>query len=63
MTRGSSLLKRYGVWLVLVVVSLSFFMTCSDTSQMPNTPVTKLDGTTFSMANPKVRAVADVQDK
>ena len=63
MTRGSSLLKRYGVWLVLIVVSLSFFMTCSDTSQMPNTPVTKLDGTTFSMANPKVRAIADIQDK
>lgn len=63
MTRGSSLLKRYGVWMVLIVVSLSFFMTCSDTSQMPNTPVTKLDGTTLSMSNPKVRAVADIQDK
>ena len=63
MKKAPSSLIRFGVLLLLLVVSSTFILTCSDTSQMPSVPVTKLDHTTFSMAHPKVQAVAKVQDK
>ncbi len=63
MKRRVSLAKDYGVWVLLLAVSLSFFLVCSDTPQQPNVPVSKWDGSTLSMANPQVRAVAQVQNK
>ncbi len=63
MKRGSTTLKRYGVWMLVLAVSLSVFLVCSDTPQTPTTQVAKWDGSTLSMAHPKVKAVAQVQDK